>query len=55
MIVAATPTRSADNDATTETAPPVKGAIEELDPLEPVPEADGVPVPAEELVVEVVG
>ena len=38
-----------------ETAPPVKGATEELDPLEPVPEADGAPVPAGELVVEAVG
>lgn len=30
----------------------MKGAIEELDPPEPVPEADGAPVPAGELVVE---
>ena len=55
MIIAVTPRRSADNEATTETAPPVKGAIEELDPPEPVPEADGAPVPAETLVVEAVG
>ena len=55
MIVAATPRKRADNNATKETAPPVKGAIEELDPPEPVPDADGVAVPAGELVVEAVG
>ena len=38
-----------------EMAPPVKAAMDELDPPEPVPEADGVPVAVEELVVEAVG
>lgn len=56
-MAAAKARRRADNEPATETAPPVKGVTEELDPPEPAPEADAAPetVPAGTLVVEAVG